>query len=372
MIRTRNAMCHVLLGLVLAILGSPRLASAETLFGLVDTGELFASVDNGDTWTLHASLPIADAVGLVAGASSAELYLASRSGVIFQSSDAGLSWVASGAVDASDLVALHMRPDGELLVLTRSGVVVASPDATTFTTRAALTAPNLTGLSRRPGPLYALAETGDVFRSNDDGTTWELRGTAPVPDAVDVVSLLESVYLITRTGDVWTSTDGGGDWNAVGTLSQVHTVGFIRSVFGGTFYATTREGAIARSSDGVEWSWVGMTGQLNVVALATDEAIVGVPEAEASPASMMLGRPRPNPVGRAAGDVFLDVESPLGGRLEIGIFDVSGRRVAVSERVIEGGTSRVSVDVSHVAPGVYFIRTGLGEHAVSRRIVVGR
>ena len=38
--------------------------SASTMFALVDTGELFASDDDGITWTVEAALPVSDAVAL--------------------------------------------------------------------------------------------------------------------------------------------------------------------------------------------------------------------------------------------------------------------------------------------------------------------
>ena len=59
---------------------APCASHATTLFGLLDTGELYKSTDQGLNWTAVSTLPVRDAVALGAGVNSAELYLASRSG----------------------------------------------------------------------------------------------------------------------------------------------------------------------------------------------------------------------------------------------------------------------------------------------------
>ena len=51
----------------IALASIPLNAGATTLFGLIDTGELDASGDTGDTWQVRSALPVSDAVGLAAG-----------------------------------------------------------------------------------------------------------------------------------------------------------------------------------------------------------------------------------------------------------------------------------------------------------------
>ena len=58
--------------LLLVGLGVGAPGHASTLFALVDTGELFASDDQGITWTVRSVLPVSDAVGLIAGSSPLE------------------------------------------------------------------------------------------------------------------------------------------------------------------------------------------------------------------------------------------------------------------------------------------------------------
>src|SRR5262245_65748057 len=84
---------------------STRAAGADTLFGLIDTGELYASVDGGAHWSFRSALPARDAVALAAGTTSAELFLATESGFVHCSVDAGMTWTAVGSVPASDVAA---------------------------------------------------------------------------------------------------------------------------------------------------------------------------------------------------------------------------------------------------------------------------
>ncbi len=86
--------------------GRPVSAAGTTLFGLVDTGELDKSTDQGINWAAVSTLPVRDAVALGAGVNSAELYLPSRS---------DQNWTALGTLTGSDFVSLaETLPDRNL------------------------------------------------------------------------------------------------------------------------------------------------------------------------------------------------------------------------------------------------------------------
>ena len=104
--------------LVIAAFTAP--AHAATLFGLVNTGEIYASANGGATWTGRAVLPVRDAIALVAGVTSNDLLLATESGSVYRSTDAGTSWIAVGAVPANDVTAL-VASNGRSLLVARSG-----------------------------------------------------------------------------------------------------------------------------------------------------------------------------------------------------------------------------------------------------------
>src|SRR5688572_10315003 len=62
------------LGVCTLLFLSGRSAGAA-IFGLVDTGEIYSSGNGGATWNVLATLPVNDAVGIAAGASTSELFI---------------------------------------------------------------------------------------------------------------------------------------------------------------------------------------------------------------------------------------------------------------------------------------------------------
>ncbi len=353
---------------VLALL-SPA-ASAARLFGLVDTGELYVSDDQGVNWAALSTLPVRDAVALAAGVSTSRLFLAGRSGVVYRSIDGGTSWTAVGAVAASDVVDLVIRPDLSLLLLTESGSVYRSVDeGVSFTGLAALTAPDFASLTQTlPNQkLYALSRTGGVYESLDGGPSWAAKGAFTAPDAVELRALGSTLYALTGTGDVYRSMDAATNWTPVGTLSQVGMTGMAHD--GTTLLATTEAGEVATSSDGASWTWRGVINQLTVMALATD-APATTAVGPAGPGRIALSPPWPNP-GSGQVSVAFSLASPAPVTLRI--YDIGGRLVrTLVDGVQPSGPSTVSwngrTDREAIAePGLYFFELRGAAERLTRR-----
>jgi photosystem II stability/assembly factor-like uncharacterized protein len=175
---------RTILGSIVILAAGAGAGETATLFGLVDTGEIFSSTDGGANWNLLTALPLPDAMGLVAGVSPLDLYLVSTSGTSFHSDDGGSTWNGVGAIAASDVAGFVLGPFGEVLALTRSGTLYSSTDyGLTFTALAALTGSNWVDLARQNGTgrLFALARTGEVLSSTDQGVTWNPQGTLRTP-----------------------------------------------------------------------------------------------------------------------------------------------------------------------------------------------
>ena len=301
-------------------------AGAATLYGLIDTGELYSSADNGVNWSPLSTLPVRDAAALAARLSSSDLFLASRSGSIYRSVDAGLNWTAVGAISASDLEDMEIRPDGTILALTATGSLYSSGDlGVSFTALAALTGSNFVSLVHTTPVVkyYALTRTGEVYESVDQGASWTPKGAMAVSNAQRIRAVQSSLHVLTETGDIFRSTDAGVTWTAVGTLSQVGMRGLVRN--GGTLAAASKEGHVATSADGASWIWQGSMNQLALTALASNEpATTGVGPGEPS-AGISLGAPYPNPSSSLASFVLrLDAEADVSVLLR----DVAGRTVA--------------------------------------------
>lgn len=343
----------------LAAAALPPGVRATTLYGLVDTGELFTSTDFGLSWNVLSTLPVRDAVGLLRGASGNELHLVSRSGSVYLSGDGGTSWSAVGVVPAPDVVAMDVAldPQNALLALTATGTLWASTDGgTSFAGAAALPAPDHVSLTHdAAGNLYALTRTGTVRESTDHGSTWTAKGVLPVSDAVDVVAFGTDLLVLTGAGDVWRSQDAGATWSATATLSQVHMSGMLLGA-PGRLYAATREGEVALSADGISWVWVGTINQLNVVALATDLPPTGVEVTPPTPGGLRLSVPWPNPT---RGGSSFEIVLPSPDTVTLVLYDVRGRRIAErGKQVLEEGVHVLRWDPGVRASGAYWVRLG--------------
>jgi photosystem II stability/assembly factor-like uncharacterized protein len=320
-----RALAVLLVGLAFLTLNVPP-AGGATLFGLVDTGELYASVDNGAAWSVHATLAVHDAVGLAAGTSSSDLYLATRSGSIYRSTDGGTAWSAVGAVTASDVAAFTILPSGALVVLTATGALHRSINqGASFDAQASLTGSDWVSLLRGPlGRLYALTRTGQVAESADGGATWTTRSALPVSNAVSIQRLGATLYVMVETGEFHRSLDYGTTWTPVAALTSSSLRALAER--DGMLVAATREGEVARSSNGTTWSWVGAINQLSVVALGTDTPLATGVDPELASPRFAVRAPYPNPAAGEAGTFAFTLDRPAEVTLEL--YDVRGRLVA--------------------------------------------
>lgn len=350
----RNGSAAALLLAAACTLSAPA-ALAATLYGLIDTGELHSSANNGVTWAPLSTLPVSDATGLAARLSSSDLFLASRSGSVYRSLDAGVNWTAVGAISASDLEDLVIRPDGTILALTATGSLYGSADlGASFTTLAAITGSNFVSLcfTTPVANYYALTRTGEVYESVDDGASWVAKGTMAVSDAQRIRALQSNLYVLTETGDIFKSTDAAASWTAVGTLSQVGMRGLVRN--GSNLAAATKEGHVATSADGAAWAWQGSMNQLALTALASNEIATTGVEMEPPGAGLLLGPVFPSPT---TGPASFVVRSAGDDEVRLTLHDTSGRLVARRPpETLAAGTHTLSWNPSVARTGIYFLR----------------
>ncbi len=346
-------------------------AHAAALFGLIDTGELYTSANDGVTWSPLSTLPVSDATALAARFSSSDLFLASRSGSLYRSMDAGVNWTAVGAISASDLEDMAIRPDGTILALTATGSLYSSDDlGASFTALAALTGSNFVSLcfTTPVAKYYALTRTGEVFESVDAGATWTPKSAFAVANAARIRAVRASLYVLTETGDIFNSSDAATSWTAVGTLSQVGMRGLVRS--GTVLAAASREGHVATSADGTTWIWQGSMNQLSLMTLASNEIATTGVDAELPGAAPLLGPVLPNP---STGLASFVVRVARDDEVRLTLHDVSGRQVARRPpETLAAGTHRLSWDPGVGRAGIYFLRldSTAGPSATQRWIVL--
>jgi hypothetical protein len=360
---TRAVPMGILIGATLVsaaalMVAAPEPATATTIFALVDTGELYASTDGGAGWQVRATLPVTDAVGLAAGTSSLDLFVATASGTIYRSTDGGTSWSAVGAITASDVAGFAVGPFGALLALTRSGTAYSSSNGgSSFTAIGALTGSDWVSIARGPqGRLYALARTGEVAQSMDQGATWSVVGAAAVSNAISLRRRNDDLHLLTATGEIYRSVDFGTTWVPVSALTASGMRALL-DVNGSTLLAAAATGEVASSANGTAWSWVGAINQLHVVALGSDTPqVTGVPVDPVTP-RFGVASAYPNPrVGEGGALFSFDLGRP--DVIKIELFDVAGRLLAVraSEWVASGGRHSLQWEPKGVPPGTYLAR----------------
>ena len=346
----------------------PRGAQGTTLFGLVNTGELYSSTNGGVTWSAIGAIPLSDAVGLAAGSSATELYIAGRSGTVYRSTTGGSAWSAIGAVTASDLAGFVVNYDGSVLVLTESGTLYRSTNqGTTFAAIAALTGSNWVSLARGPlGRLYALTRTGEVAESQDGGATWPVVGAVTVSNAVGLRRLGTQLYMLMGTGEVARSLDYGRTWMTVGAMTASGMAALVDT--GTSLVAAARTGEVATSTNGAAWTWVGAINQLSVMALGTDTPQATGVESELSPPPRFACRaPYPNPSASASG-ATLSFTIPEPDFVRVELFDAAGRLAASREAQWFPGSGTFSIHwvPEGLAAETYIVRFMTGSGRVAR------
>jgi hypothetical protein len=357
---------RVVLICALAVAGAQGIATAASLLGLCDTGELFASSDNGASWVVIGTLPVRDAVALAATFTRNDLYIVSRSGGFYRSSDAGQNWAGVGAIPASDLVDLVVTPAGFLYVLTASGGVYESVDqGESFVARGAASESDCTGLVLDAGgSLRLLTRTGTLYQSDDAGGSWSATAAVSVSDAVRLRRFGGDLVLLTGSGDVAVLEAGGSAWSIVGSLSQVGMKGLVS--VNGTLFAATQEGHVASSGDGSAWTWQGSINQLTLVALASDEPAVAGVEVSTDDSGFAVGPAWPNPVH--SGMVSIPIRILRPGMIAVSVHDIVGR--LASRGVIEPigvGDQAIAWSVDGLGAGVYWVRLSMGRHEITKQ-----
>jgi hypothetical protein len=101
-----------------------------------------------------------------------------------------------------------------------------------------------------------------------------------------------------------------------------------------------------------------------------------VPAASDSPGQLEFGRPTPNPASSLAEFSYSIPSDRVGEPLEIGVFDISGRRVQELARgLAEAGQFSASWNLlessgNRVHAGVYYVRLAIGDTRITRSVIV--
>lgn len=362
---------------VVALAAAPQSALAA-LYAVTNTGLVFESTNDGVSWAEKGQIAEPDVAALSPGLTSGVLFAVGATGTTYRSVNAGASWTAVGSVGAADCVALAVGRSGALHALTRTGVLSRSSDSGASWTAISVVGASdcsalaVGGKAGANDTLFVVTESGDVSRS-PTGAAWTTVGTIGYTPVVDLLWITKTLYALSDAGEVLRSSNSGVAWTPIGTISQVGMRALAHA--GGKLKAVTAEGEVYESATGASWSssWIGATNQVYTVAFAAGlpEFTTGVGGPDGETPSLAL-RAWPNPFRER---VLLRLDgSPTNGAFMVEVFDASGRNVRRLSSA-DGGELDWSGDADDgrsLGPGNYFLRVSTERQATTSRVVLLR
>jgi hypothetical protein len=334
------------------------------------------STDNGTSWNWTGYGDIDPDAFVMSGSS---LFAAANKDQVYMLSsiDSGLSWtpVENGQI-TSDIYAFAVI-DSNLFAgtsfngifrTTNNGLSWMAIDSGLPTTCGIIT------MAVSGSDLFAGADTGSfldsscIFLSTNLGATWEPVNSGMAGARVStLLANGTSIFAATNKG-IFLSSNSGTNWNAMNIGLTDNNVATLAASGSFLFAGTYDSGVFLSTNNGTSWIAVnsGLT-DTRVLTFAmssqnlfagtvggfvyrrplSDFILSGVTENYPSNASENL-RIFPNP---ASGDLQI-----LGGEAdEVHLFDLMGREVLAPTELVNGGGT---LDVSHLEPGMYFVRSG--------------
>jgi hypothetical protein len=250
---------------------------AGTESGPGEGGQLHVSTDAGLGWNACAAPAAGGAVGIAAITS--KLFAVCQSGDVFASGDEGQSWevVADPSRWTYGLHGLLVDRHGAILLATSGhGVYRSTDEASTWSRRSVgLTGYKVEAITQDAGgALYVATSASGVFRSTDQGMTWE-SADAGMQER-QVLSLASDlargrVYAGTASGEIHRMASGETIWTEIGAgFAGMSPVEALAIGTDGTLWAGKGSGGgVARLPEGGSWQFLGCgLGDLSISSLA--------------------------------------------------------------------------------------------------------
>lgn len=358
-------------------------------------GSLQTSLDDGVTWSPVAPFVLHGFIHRFAFAPSGTIYVSDDALGVFRSTNGGVSWSSSLVTEGCD--GLGANGEGVLfagLTYTGNGKVHRSTDGGANWQGVPL--PGATnGFATEciafgdSGEVYAGSIDG-FFRSRDLGATWDSFGSSFLGRHVRLMAVaanqdvfVETLYPTAFDG-LYRSVDRGVTWQRV-TGNAPYFSALIASPTGDLF--GSNGATVMRSSNaGALWTstgtGIGTFENLTSLAITpsghliaggsrvwrSTAAVVGVEPPPARAGGATLAPIQPNP---ASGTTRLRFTLARAADVELGVFDIAGRRVAsLAKGPHEAREHAVSLDASGLPAGLYACRLVAGGAVISRRMLV--
>jgi hypothetical protein len=256
-------------------------------------------------WTSHGPGGFAQVNDVLVADATA--YAATLNGV-FRSDDGGMNWQPSG-LQRLPIVRILPRPGTPALLALaggRTGTLYASPDA--GLSWQALPLPDyVVAAGVDPGQsstFYAATPDGEVWRSGDAGSTWQ--SVSSGFGIVDFAFGSGGIYAL-NSGGLYKSTDAGATWSSVQPPGSFFSSALAVGSATGVVY-TAGSGGFCRSADSAAtWSCASSTASYSV------SRILEVADSSASTPRLLLATDRGTLMSKDGGITWGGVASGLLG-----------------------------------------------------------
>lgn len=177
----------------------------------------------------------------------------------------GLTWSAAASGTTADLQGVCLS-DNLAVVTGANGVILTSPDGTTWTPRTSPRSTFLSCVEAFPGGYVASGDLGTLLYSAN-GSVWENRSPGTTNWIYKVRWRGGQLVAVGQNGSVYTSPDGQ-NWTSrsSGTTSWLNDVVHIE----GTYYAAGAQGTVLASADAIVWNPVDSITGKTIYGLATE------------------------------------------------------------------------------------------------------
>jgi hypothetical protein len=310
---------------------------------------VFKSHDFGHTWS---STGLTGAVYAMY-AKNDTLYASVGAGIGApnMSVDSGNTWNTIGY--SGPLATAYVKANGVLYIGSTGGLKYTADNGATWNSVAApatLGGQNINGLATLNGNVYASCSNG-VFKTADNGATWTnvlidaMTCLKVVDTAIFGGTSLHGIYKADQNGNSWTQINTGLPFTGSATYNTIHNISFndhflIANVEGDSVIFVTSLSALGLSTAPPVTSGIATTANRLEVTIA------------------------PNPAGNS---IAITLSPPTNVSTTIELSDISGRIVKTSN---VANAEKVSIDVSDLRNGIYFVRINNGTGQAIRTLTI--
>lgn len=328
----------------------------QTYLAVTSGGQILSSEDGGGSWTVRRTADGSDLHG-VCFARTNDAYAVGANGLILHSHDAGVTWVEQECGTNADLNGVSFSNGGSGIAVGAAGTVLVFSSEAGFPVTLALT-PVVDLVPATGGTVVYDAHLVSTLPNPYAGVNYWTAVETPGGQVFGPLAFTSFTMPPMMDRVVSGLTQNVPAFAPAGQYTFTAHVGYFPNAYLTDSFPFTKESGAARAAG------------LNVPAEAWETAgrPAGSGDATAaavSPRAFSLSTPAPNPFNSTA---TLALELPQDTRVELAVYSITGRRVAMLHHgPLAAGRHVFTVDGTGLASGLYFVRASVAGAAVRVR-----